>query len=273
MDVVALEEAVVADREVGLVPLCVCANAGATNTGAIDPLDAIADVAERESLWFHVDGAYGGFAVLVPGEQESFRGMERADSVTLDPHKWLFQPYETGCLMVRDTEVPEAAFRILPEYLQDTALGKEQVNFADRGIQLSRSFRALKIWLSIQVLGLGAFRDAIRDGISLTQRAAEYVRASNRLEILAPVSLGIVCFRYRPPGEALSEEALESLNQAVQDDINSKGIAMMSSTRLRGTFSLRLSILNYRSAWEDVHATLVALEEAGDRFSATGGHS
>lgn len=265
MDVEALRASIDEDRSKGLYPLCVCANAGATNTGAIDPLDRIAELAREERLWFHVDAAYGGFAVLVPGERDRFRGMEEADSVTLDPHKWLFQPYETGCLMVRDTRILEDAFRILPEYLQDTDLGAEQVNFADRGVQLTRRFRALKVWMSIQMMGLRAFREAIAEGIGLAARAQEYVDASRNLEMTGQASLGIVCFRFVPEDRELGSSRLEELNLSIQDEIVDSGIAMMSSTRLKGLFSLRLSILNYRSTWGDVRETLEAVERIGRR--------
>jgi glutamate/tyrosine decarboxylase-like PLP-dependent enzyme len=267
MDVGLLREAIAEDRAAGLDPLCVCGNAGATNTGAIDPLDSIATVAKEEGLWFHVDGAYGGFAVLAPGERESFTGIDRADSLTLDPHKWFFQPYETGCLLVRDTHHLEEAFRILPEYLQDTALGKEHVNFADRGIQLTRGFRALKVWMSVQILGLRAFRDGIQAGIDLARRAEQFILGEDDLEVTGPSSLGIVCFRFRPSDGALGQEELERLNQRIQDEIVDSGFAMMSSTRLRGTFSLRLSILNYRSTWEDVVATLEVVKTLGRRLA------
>lgn len=264
MDVRILEEAIARDRKEGLDPLCVCANAGATNTGAIDPLDAIAALAREERLWFHVDGAYGGFAILVPEEKAAFQGIEKADSVTLDPHKWLFQPYETGCLVVRDTDLLEDAFRILPEYLQDTALGREHVNFADRGIQLTRGFRALKVWMSIQILGLNAFREGIQRGIDHARKAEEFIEASGNLEMMGPASLGIVCFRFRPGQARLTSEQAEELNQKIQDEVVDSGLAMMSSTRLRGDFSLRLSILNYRSTWEDVKETLEFVEMVGN---------
>lgn len=273
MSVALLREAVISDKEKGFTPLCVCANAGATNTGAIDPLDEIADLAEGKDLWFHVDGAYGGFAVLAPGQEGLFKGMERAHSVTLDPHKWLFQPYETGCLLVRDTAILEDAFRILPEYLQDTALGREQVNFADRGIQLTRSFRALKVWMSIQTMGLGAFREAIQTSIDLARGAEKHIVASPVLEMLGPSSLGIVCFRFRPPDSLLTPDELEALNVAIQTEVLDSGRAMMSSTRLRGEFSLRLCILNYRSTWDDVLTTLEAIEDIGNRFSSGEGKS
>jgi glutamate/tyrosine decarboxylase-like PLP-dependent enzyme len=262
----ALATAIRRDREDGYRPLLVCANAGATNTGAVDPLDAIGAMAREEGLWFHVDAAYGGFAVLTPEGRASFRGIERADSVTLDPHKWLFQPYETGCLMVRDTRRLEEAFRILPEYLQDAELGREHVNFADRGVQLSRGFRALKVWMSIQMLGLAAFREAIAGAMELAREAERYIRASPVLELTAPASLGIVCFRFTPGGTQGGPAGLEALNLAIQDEIVSSGLAMMSSTRLRGAFSLRLCIMNYISTWEDVRQTLEAVERVGQRM-------
>ena len=269
MDMDQLAEVVGRDRDLGMSPLCLCGNAGATNTGAVDPLDAMASFAEEEGLWFHVDGAYGGFAILVPGERVTFRGLERADSVTLDPHKWLFQPYETGCLMVRETRILEDAFRILPEYLQDAELGKEQVNFADRGLQLSRGFRALKVWMSIQTLGLRAFREAIATAIAHARRAAEYIAASPHLELTGPPSLGMVCFRFIPTKGSWGEEELEKLNRSIQDQVNESGVAMMSSTRLRGVFSLRVAVLNFRSTWEDVHTTLQEVERVG-QARATG---
>ncbi|NNM07321.1 MAG: aminotransferase class V-fold PLP-dependent enzyme [Gemmatimonadetes bacterium] len=271
LDVPQLREAIAIDRSRGLHPLCVCANAGATNTGAIDPLDSIAGLAKEEDLWFHIDGAYGGFALLVPGEKELFHGIEKADSVTLDPHKWLYQPYETGCLMVRDTQLLEAAFRILPEYLQDTALGSEHVNFADRGIQLTRGFRALKIWMSIQTLGLEAFREAIGTGIQHARAAERFIQESTHLEMMGPSSLGIVCFRFRISGADMLPEDLEEVNRGIQDEIVESGFAMMSSTRLRGEFSLRLSILNYRSLWSDVQETLEEVVRIGRRVWRKGG--
>jgi len=173
--------------------------------------------------------------------------------------------------MVRDIQLLEAAFRILPEYLQDTALGKEHVNFADRGIQLTRGFRALKVWMSIQTLGLGAFREAIGTGIRHARDAERFVQESTDLEMMGPSSLGIVCFRFRSPESDMSPEGLEELNLGIQDEIVDSGLAMMSSTRLRGEFSLRLSILNYRSTWQDVQETLEEVVRIGRRRSREGG--
>ena len=265
LDIAALVRMVHRDRSEGRIPFMVSANAGATNTGAIDPLDAIADLCEREGLWFHVDAAYGGFAVLDEATRPALKGIERGDSVVLDPHKWLFQPYETGCLMVRDPAVLRDAFRIMPEYLQDADMSLEHVNFADRGLQLSRSFRALRVWMSVQMFGLDEFRIVIGRALELAREADAYIRESPRLELLSPASLGVVCYRYHPPG--IEPAALDSLNRDIQGEIVESGFAMVSSTRLRGAYSLRLCILNYRSTWEDVRATLDRVQEIGARLA------
>jgi glutamate/tyrosine decarboxylase-like PLP-dependent enzyme len=260
----ALERSVSEARSEGFTPIAVCANAGATNTGAVDPLDDVADFCAREGVWLHVDAAYGGFAVLTERGRRAFRGMERADSVTLDAHKWLFQPFEAGCLMVRDVRELERVFSVRPEYLQDADLGLEHVNFADRGLQLTRSFRALKVWMSVQTFGLEAFRTAVGRGIELADRAGVRIRDSEVLELLSPPSLGVVCFRANPGGDDLDDEALEELNEAVQGRIIESHTAMMSSTRLKGTYSLRLCIMSHQTTWRDVVETLEAIE----RFAA-----
>ncbi len=264
MRVDALEAMLAEDRAGGCVPVMIGANGGATNTGAVDPLPALADLAERERVWLHVDAAYGGFAVLTASGRRALTGIGRAHSVTLDPHKWLFQPYETGCLMVRDPARLEAAFRVLPEYLQDTDLGYEQVNFADRGLQLTRAFRALKVWMSLQMHGVDAHARAIDEAIALTAHAADRVREAPELELLSAPSLGIVCFRASPPGVE-DEAALEALNRALQDRIVEEGTAMMSSTRLRGRYALRMCVMNFRSVRRDVDAVIDRVRELATR--------
>ncbi len=259
-----LERSVAEAREEGFTPIAVCANAGATNTGAVDPLGEMADYCAREGIWLHVDAAYGGFAVLTERGRALFLGLDRADSVTLDAHKWLFQPFEAGCLMVRDVRELERVFSVRPEYLQDADLGMEQVNFADRGLQLTRSFRALKVWMSVQTFGLDAFRSAVARGIDLADEAGAWIRKSDTLELLSPPSLGVVCFRVNPrSGEALAEDALEALNESVQARVIATHTAMMSSTRLKGTYSLRLCIMSHRTTWRDVEGTLEAIEGFG----------
>jgi aromatic-L-amino-acid decarboxylase len=268
MDLAALGDVVAEDRASGLNPIAVCANAGATNTGAVDPLPELAAFCRNEGLWFHVDAAYGGFAVLTRRGKEVLAGIEEADSVAMDAHKWLFQPFEAGCLLVRDVRGLESAFSVQPEYLQDAQLGREQPNFSDRGLQLTRSFRALKIWMSIQTFGLGAFRRAIDKGIALAERVEEYARESELLQVANPASLGVVCFRFNPRGSGLAEERLERINREIQARVIETGTAMMSSTRLRGTYSLRFCILNHRTEWADALSTLRAIERLGQELES-----
>lgn len=263
MDLDALREAIRRDREAGLNPLLVCANGGATNTGVVDPLRELGGLCREEGLWLHVDGAYGGFAVLTEEGRAALDGVDLADSVTLDPHKWLFQSYETGCLLVRDASQLDAAFSTSPEYLQDTRIGRDHVNFGERGLQLSRSFRALKVWMSIKTFGVGAFREAIQRSIDLAREAERYVSGSSELELLSPANLGVVCYRYNPAGRELDPEGLEELNVEIQERIVSSGYAMVSSTRLKGAYSLRLCVMNYTSTLEDVVGTLRTVEEIG----------
>ena len=262
VDVDALRRALRQDREAGLHPIAVCANAGTTNTGSVDPLDALADLAEEEGVWLHVDGAYGGFAVLTERGKAAFRGLHRADSIAMDAHKWLYQPFEAGCLMVRDVRTLDRAFSVRPEYLQDADWGEENPNFGDRGLQLTRSFRALKVWMSVQTFGLGAFRRAIDGTLDLAERTEAYVRASELLELANPASLGVVCFRIRTPA-GMEPGAVERLNEQAQARIVTSGFAMMSSTRLKGAYALRFCILNHTTTWEDVRQTLERLEEHG----------
>ena len=185
LDMDALSRAVADDRAAGLNPIAVCANAGTSSTGSIDPLEELADFCEAEDLWLHVDAAYGGFAVVTERGRELLRGLERADSVGLDAHKWFFQPYEAGCLLVKDRETLSDAFHMPHDILQDTVWGADHPNFADIGLQLSRSARALKVWMSVQTFGLDAFRRAVESGMDLAARAHEYAGASPVLEPLS----------------------------------------------------------------------------------------
>ncbi|MGH8136496.1 MAG: pyridoxal phosphate-dependent decarboxylase family protein, partial [Steroidobacteraceae bacterium] len=258
-----LARAVTDARGGGYTPIAVCANAGTTNTGAIDPLAEIAAYCAREKIWLHVDAAYGGFAMLCDRGRTLLDGMQLADSISLDAHKWLFQPFEAGCVMVRDIATLERAFSVNPEYLQDTRLGMEHVNFADRGLQLTRSFRALKVWMSIQTFGMAAFRQAIERGMELADRAGDYVRNSACLELLSPPSLGILCFRVRPRDSQLPAGRLDEINEQVQAAVIAAGTAMLSSTRLHGVYSLRLCIMSHQTTWDDVHETLQAIEQRG----------
>ena len=265
LDMEALSRAVADDRAAGLHPIAVCANAGTSSTGSIDPLEELADFCEAEDLWLHVDAAYGGFAVVTERGRELLRGLERADSVGLDAHKWFFQPYEAGCLLVKDRETLSDAFHMPHDILQDTVWGADHPNFADIGLQLSRSARALKVWMSVQTFGMDAFRGAVESGMDLAARAHDYVRASSVLEPLSTPVLGIVCFRVNPGGSNLDAGALEDVNRTVLAQMFWDDPAFMSSTMLHGTFALRMCIINHTTTWDDVRETLEAVERFGQK--------
>jgi len=267
LPVAGLAEAIRRARRDGLVPIAICANAGTTNTGAVDPLPAIADYCAAEKIWLHVDGAYGGFAVLCDRGKRLLAGLERADSMSLDAHKWLYQPFEAGCVMVRDVATLVRAFSVNPDYLQDTRLGLEQVNFSDRGYQLTRSFRALKVWMSIQTFGLAHFRAAIGRTIELADEAGKLVQSTPGLELLSPPSLGVLCFRYRPDGPMWTGDRIDRLNEAIQSRIIGSGAAMISSTRLRGVYSLRFCIMSHQTVWSDVSETIERIVDFGQELA------
>ncbi len=263
----SLAAAVEGSRRNGHAPIAVCANAGTTNTGAIDPLTQIADFCSAGKIWLHVDAAYGGFAVLTDRGQRLLAGLGRADSISLDAHKWLFQPFEAGCLLVRDVETLVRAFSTRPDYLQDTRLGLDQVNFADRGSQLTRSFRALKVWMSIQSFGLARFRAVIAHAMELAEKAGGLVSKTEGLELLSPPTLGVLCFRYRPAGAVWTPERIEKLNQALQTRVIESGTAMISSTRLRDVYSLRLCIMSHQTTWDDVRETIEGIATIGEELA------
>jgi hypothetical protein len=247
--------AVRADREAGRVPFALCASAGSTNTGAVDPLAGLADVCAAEGLWLHVDAAYGGFAALTAKGRAALAGIDRADSVTLDPHKWLYQPMECGCVLIRDGARLERTFAIHPDYLDgDAVQGADEVNFADRGLQLSRGFRALKVWVAVQTFGLAAFRACIQRNLDLAEYAEALIRDQPGLTLMAPATLGIVCFRREWPG--CDEAETERRGTALAADLERGGTALVSTTRLAGRPAVRLCILNPTTSAEHVRLVI-----------------
>jgi glutamate/tyrosine decarboxylase-like PLP-dependent enzyme len=250
-----------ADRGAGLVPFAVCASAGSTNTGAVDPLAELADVCAADGLWLHVDAAYGGFAALTPQGRALLAGIERADSVTVDPHKWLLQPFECGGVLVRDGARLARTFAVHPDYLDDLGTHSSgEVNLADRGLELSRAFRALKVWMSVQAFGLAAFRAAIARNLELAAYAAELVRGHATLTLMAPVTLGIVCFRREWPG--CDEAETERRGIALADALERGGTALVSTTRLAGRHAIRLCVLNPTSGKAHVRRVIEHFAEA-----------
>ncbi len=254
----ALEREVAADRALGRTPFCVIANAGATNTGAVDPLPELAGFCRREKLWLHADGAYGAAAVICERGRRLLEGLDLVDSLSLDPHKWLFQPFEIGCVLLRDAHMLKDAFRIMPEYLRDVHRFEEEVNFCDYGIQLTRNFRALKLWLSLKVFGLAAFRAAVDRGFELAEVAEARLRESASWEIVTPAQMGIVSFRYRAPG--VSDAELDGINERIAAAVTAGGFAALASTTLRGRTTLRLCTINPRATDEDIRETIARLE-------------
>jgi glutamate/tyrosine decarboxylase-like PLP-dependent enzyme len=258
----ALAAMVRTDRAAGFNPFLVVASGGTTNTGAVDPLNAIANLCEREAIWLHVDAAYGGFGVLTARGRKALDGLGRADSVTLDPHKWLFVPFECGCLLARDPRRLADVFRIYPEYLKDAESSGEEINFADYGEQLTRYSRALKVWLSVSYFGTDAIAAAIDQGMDLAALAGHLVEAAPSLELLSPVRFGICCFRARPDGID-DPDALDALNERILAKVNSDGRYFISSTRLRGAYSLRICVLGYRTTAEDIRGLISEIERCG----------
>ncbi|HWF52222.1 MAG TPA: aminotransferase class V-fold PLP-dependent enzyme [Solirubrobacteraceae bacterium] len=249
----ALVGAIEADLEAGLQPLVVAANAGATNTGAVDPLPELAEICHQRGMWLHVDGAYGGFAALTERGRRRLAGIELADSVTLDPHKWLYQPIECGCVLIRDGRLLSQAFTIDPDYLADRL--SEEVNFSDRGLQLTRASHALKIWLSMSYFGTGAFAAAIDRSLDLALLAEGHVRETPALELLSPATLGIVCFRRSFEGVE-EEDEIAVLNAELVGAFEQTGRGLVSSTRLHGKYAIRMCVMNHTTRPDDVRATL-----------------
>ncbi|MXW15928.1 MAG: aminotransferase class I/II-fold pyridoxal phosphate-dependent enzyme [Rhodothermaceae bacterium] len=263
MDMDALAEKVADDRAAGFSPIAVCANAGTSSCGAVDPLEAMADYCEAQNIWLHVDAAHGGFAIVTEEGRNIMRGIERADSIVLDAHKWFFQPYEVGGLMVKDLSTLERVFVGKCDILQDTIWGAGHPNFSDRGLQLSRSVRALKIWMSVQTFGMAAFRNAQLHGMELAHRIEKYVEESIVLEMLASVALGIACFRINPENAELDKDMLETINKTVLARVFWEDHAFISSTRLDGKLALRMCVINYTTTWNEVRETLEAISKFG----------
>jgi aromatic-L-amino-acid decarboxylase len=247
----AVGEAVSQDRRRGRVPRFIIATAGTTNTGAVDDLEGLAALAVAENLWFHVDGAYGAPAALCPAGRAALRGMERADSLVLDPHKWLFSPYDVGCLFVRRAGRLERAFGMRPEYLADVRPIAGEVHFGDRSLELSRRSRALKLWLMFRVYGSVRLRAAIARGLALAEHAQRLLEADPRWEVITPAQLGIVTFT--SPGWTAEDHT------ARVAALSATGYATMSSTSLQGRPALRLCTINPRTTESDLAQTLEGL--------------
>lgn len=239
----ALARAVRADRDAGMLPLACVATVGTTSTTSVDPVPEIADICERENLWLHVDAAYGGALAVVPEHRDILEGVDRADSMVVNPHKWLFTPMDCSVLYTRRPDALRRAFSLTPEYLQTSQSGV--VNFMDYGVQLGRRFRALKLWMVLRHFGANGIAARIRGHCELAREFASRVEAGDGWEVMAPVPMSVVCFRYAPAGS--SEEELDRLNEQIMHRINSGGSAYLSHTRLDGRYTLRVAIGNLQT--------------------------
>lgn len=254
LDPGALREAIRADRVAGLRPFCVVATAGTTNTGAVDPIDQVATIAAEEGLWCHVDAAYGGFFQLTGRGRSRFGGIERADSITLDPHKGMFLPYGTGCLLVRDRERLHAAHYVGSELFQDLDTTRGIPNFADYSPELSRDFRGLRVWLPLQLHGVDAFRAALDEKLDLTRAVFDGLRSTAEIEVPWDPRLSIVAFRLAGRDDGTNRRFLERINA-------SKRIAL-SSTMIAGRYTLRVCVLSHRTHRDRIEEALTIIRES-----------
>ena len=271
MSLPELERAIAADRAAGLKPFCIVANAGTTNTGAVDPLGPLADLCAREGLWLHVDGAYGAAAVITARGRAALSGLDRADSITFDPHKWLFQPYELGCLLVRDASAMRRAFRVEDDdhadYLADVMRHvHSEVNFFEYGVQLTRSFKALKLWLSLRTFGLAEFRRAIDVGFDMADLAERTLRADPRWTIVTPSQMGIVTFRWTDASR--TDAQIDEITRSTVDLMRADGYALVMSTALRGRPALRLCPIHPSTTPDEIRETIARLARFAVEASA-----
>jgi glutamate/tyrosine decarboxylase-like PLP-dependent enzyme len=268
MDVGALAEMIAEDRAGGATPICAVATAGTVNSGAVDPLSDIAEVARREGLWFHVDGAYGAVGAALAELADQYRGLDQADSIVVDPHKWLYVPYEAGAVLVRDPETLHQAFATQADYLevQEEDYFNGPLWFHERGPQLSRGFRALKVWAVMRHIGMEGYRELWRHDLATAAELRRRAEDHPRLELARSTHLSVCCFRYLP--ERADQNAF---NRLLLDRIHRDGRLFVSGTTLEGTFHLRACIINFRSTLDDARIAVETVVELGEELEREAG--
>jgi glutamate/tyrosine decarboxylase-like PLP-dependent enzyme len=264
----ALDQMIHDDRAKGMTPFAIVGHAGSINVGAIDDFNTLADIAEREKLWFHIDGAIGALGAMLPELRLSFAGIERADSVSFDGHKWLGVPYECGCVLVKDAAVLKKSFAISASYLtEDERSELEPFDFFNRGPQMSRGFRALKVWMSLRYYGAEGYRQFFRRTIDNARHAHALVSAADDFDVLQEEpQLYIYSFRYNPGG--LTEDHLNDLNARIADEIKSRQIALVMISRIQGMVTQRLACTNHRTTRADIEVVIEAMREIGQELAA-----
>ena len=270
IDLGRLEAAIVQDRALGLRPACIIANAGTVNTGAIDDLQRLADLAAREGLWLHVDGCIGALIAIAPQHRHLVSGIERADSVALDPHKLLHAPFEAGCALVRDAGAHRGAFAVTPEYLTTAPRGLAAADWLyEYGLQTSRGFRALKIWMALKEHGVAKFGRLIDQTIAQARYLTQKIEAEPLLELVAPATINIACFRFRPPG--IDAPGLKEINVEIMLQLQERGIAVLSDTTVHGEHCLRVAIANHRTRRVDLDSLVREVVRIGLELQAGAG--
>jgi aromatic-L-amino-acid decarboxylase len=262
-----LEAAIRDDRDAGVMPIAVVATVGTTATTSIDPVAAIADVCARERLWLHVDAAYGGVAAMLPSHAHVLDGAARADSIVVNPHKWLLTPFDLSAFYCRRMDMVRATFSLTPDYLRTTEPGAQ--NLMDTGIQLGRRFRALKLWMVLRAYGARAIREVLDRHLQLARLFAGWVDAHPDFERVAPVPFSVVCFRWKPAAAPLDGAALDAANDALVDAVNRTGEVFLSQTRLRGAVAIRLAIGHFRTTEADVRRAWDLLVEYASKGART----
>ena len=267
IDLEALKTAITRDRSNGFTPFCIIGAAGTTNTGAIDDLNALADICEKENLWFHVDGAFGAWAVIAPEVKYLVKGIERADSLAFDLHKWMYMPYEVGCILVRKEENHRSSFSLTPDYLVHGTGGQGMTGgdlpwFSDYGFQLSRGFKALKVWMSLKEHGIKKYGRLIQQNINQIKYLEQLIKSEPVLELTVPASLNIVCFRYI--GSDPENTKLDDLNKKIEIELQEKGIAVLSVTLIKNQTVLRAANTNHRTKREDFDILIKEIIKIGN---------
>jgi aromatic-L-amino-acid/L-tryptophan decarboxylase len=269
-----LQKAIAEDRKAGKIPICVIGNAGTVNTGATDDLVALSHFCRTQHLWFHVDGAFGATAAISPKLAPMLRGMERADSLAFDLHKWMHMPYDVGCALVRWPEKHRSTFGYEADYLKSTGRGLSggPIAFSQHGLELSRGFRALKVWFCLKQYGLRKYQALVEQNAAQAKYLGELVNSDPRMELLAPISLNIVCFRFvgKVRDEIRDEDRLNALNQEILLRLQESGMAAPSSTRVRGKFAIRVAITNHRSRREDFEILVREAALLGEELAREG---
>lgn len=265
LDTAALEEQVISDKADGLYPICAIGVAGTTNTGAIDDLEKIADICDTHGLWYHIDAAYGGPAAGVKSVSALFKGIERADSVVINPHKWMYVPFEAGGLLVKDPDHLRKTFSTIPDYLKSDRNDEGRTDLMEYNLPLTKEFKALKIWMTLKVYGAQKIRETIQHDIDKASYLKEQIEGAGDLEVIARAPLSIVCFRYVEAGK--NEQAMNAINDAIIKETEQDGRIFLTGTRIHGKTALRVCFINHRTSYSDIDYLITVVRDIATRFS------